>query len=116
VAAVYLRDGALYGDARLTSTRFSTELSRPVQLVGQDPAVLAGLMPVGAVSVRVQNLYDVWHEGLVGGGAWLCVLPHAARGPLPEVDFRDAAGQPVAPPAREPAEEFFTSCGIRNPR
>jgi hypothetical protein len=105
VAAVYLRGGALWADAQLSSTKFSTELSRPVQLVGEDPAVLAGLMPDGAMSVRVQDLYDAWHDGLVGRGAWLCVLPHAARGPLPEVDFRDAAGQPVMPPAIEPAGE-----------
>ena len=109
VAAVYVRDGALYADARLSSTRFSSELTRPVQLIGEDPAVLAGLLPDGAVSVRVQDLYDAWHDGLVGRGAWLCVLPHAARGPLPEVGFRDAAGRPVAPPpASEPAAESFT--------
>jgi hypothetical protein len=109
VAAVYLRDGALFADAWLSSTKFSTELTRPVQLVGEDPAVLAGLMPDGVVSVRVQDLYDSWHAGLVGRGAWLCVLPHAARGPLPEVDFRDAAGQPVAPaPVSETASESFT--------
>jgi len=101
VAAVYRRDGALYADARLSSTRFSTEVTRPVHLVGEDPAVLAGRMPDDAVSVRVQDLYDAWHDGLVGRGAWLCVLPHAARGPLPQVVFGDAAGQPVAPPPGE---------------
>jgi hypothetical protein len=101
VAAVYERDGVLYADARLSSTRFSSELTRPVQQIGQDPAVVAGLLPDGAASVSVQDLCDDWHDGLVARGAWLCVLPHPGRGPLPPVEFRDAAGQPLPPAAPE---------------
>jgi hypothetical protein len=108
IAAVYARDGALYADARLSSTRFSDELTRPVQLIGEDPAVVAGLLPDGAASASVQDLFDAWHDGLVARGAWLCVLPHPARGPLPPVEFRDAAGQPVSLPPPEREDERFT--------
>jgi hypothetical protein len=66
------------------------------------------------VSVGVQDLYDVWHDGLAGRGAWLCVLPHAARGPLPVV-FRDAAGRPVVPPAPDPRTALATLTLVSEP-
>jgi hypothetical protein len=113
VAAVFERDGALYADSRLSSTEFSRKLAQPMQTIGNHPNhVLAGLLPAGAVSVSVQDLFDVWHDGLVGRGAWLCVLPHPERGPSPPVVFRDAAGQPVTARAASNDYERVAAIGL----
>jgi hypothetical protein len=96
VAAVYRKDGVLYGSAYLTDTRFGRELTGSAQTIGNEPShVLAGLLPEGAVSAKVQDLFDVWHDAAVGGGAWLCALPHPQRGGAPPIVFRDGAGAEV---------------------
>ena len=102
VAAVYRRNGILYGDARLSGTKFGRELRETVTQLGDQPCVVAGLLPAGAVSASVQDLFDVWHDAHAGEGAWLCVLPHEARGGYPPVAFRDAAGAEIAPAPRAP--------------
>jgi hypothetical protein len=104
VAAVYRRDGILFGDARLTGTKFGRELREPVMQLGDKPCVVAGLLPAGAVSASVQDLFDVWHDAYAGGGAWLCVLPHDARGGFPPVVFRGAAGLEIGLTPRSEAE------------
>jgi hypothetical protein len=52
-------------------------------------------LPEGAVSAKVQDLFDVWHDAAVGGGAWLCALPHPERDGAPPIVFRDASGTEV---------------------
>jgi hypothetical protein len=92
VAAVERQRGRLRGVVRCGSSSSSVRLQRPVDQVDDDPCVLAGLLPDGAVGARVQDLFDVWHEALAGGGAWLCVLPHESRFARAPVVFRDADG------------------------
>jgi hypothetical protein len=104
-AMVFVRDGVLCGASPLREPRYARELTRPVVALGSDPMVVGGRLPAGAVAVSVQDLFDVWHDALVGGGAWLCVLPHEARGGLPPVVFRDAAGVEIVPEAPEPNEQ-----------
>jgi len=108
-AAVYRHGERLFASSSYPGG--GTGLDKPVVSVGSEPVVLAGLLPDGAVRVSVQDLYDEWHEGLVGAGAWLCALPHEARGGMPPVVFRDAAGEEVdveLPAPREPAVVRFT--------
>jgi len=96
VAAVYRKDGALYGSAYLTDTRFGRQLTGSAQTIGNEPShVLAGVLPDGAVSAAVQDLFDVWHDAAVGGGAWLCALPHPERRGAPAIVFRDGSGMEV---------------------
>ena len=115
VAAVYRKDGMLYGSAYLTDIRFGRELTGSAQTIGNEPAhVLAGLLPEGAVSAAVQDLFDVWHDAAVGGGAWLCALPHPERGGAPPIIFRDGAGAAVtvARGSRFPDEEVVLMLGV----
>ncbi|WP_027006814.1 hypothetical protein [Conexibacter woesei] len=59
--------------------------------------VVGGVLPDGAVSARVQDLHDAWHDATVAGELWACLLPHGARGGLPPVVFADAEGEEVRP-------------------
>jgi hypothetical protein len=105
-AAIYRREDTIFGTAHFGGG--GRGLDGPIAQLGEDPMVVGGLLPDGAVSVAVQDLFDVWHDGVVGEGAWLCVLPHPARGGLPPVRFRDAAGRDVrlAPQSRPEGLSF----------
>src|SRR4051794_16149860 len=100
-AAIWRSEGTLRFSSGLYWGARGEELTRAIEAPESDPAVLLGLLPEGAVSVAVQDLFDVWHDAQVAEGAWLCVLPHASQGPRPPVVFRDAAGAQIQSPPEE---------------
>ncbi len=108
VAGVFRRHGKLCFTSALGRDEHGRELTKAiVPAAGSDPVVLAGLLPAGAVSVAVQDLFDVWHDALIADGAWLCVLPHGDLGPPPPVRFRDGAGAEIEL-AAEPRQQWMS--------
>jgi hypothetical protein len=57
----------------------------------------------------VQDLFDRWHDAETAEGAWLAVLPHAARGGPPPVEFLAADGSVVKRIAAREAGSFITA-------
>ena len=108
-AAIYPHGEWLMGTSFFGSGG-GTGLRGPVEVIGDEPMIVGGVLPDGAASVRVQDLFDAWHDGVVGDGAWLCALPHAARGGRPPVTFLDRSGEPVTidPPEPERFEIVHT--------
>ena len=110
VAAVHRDRGVLWLSRRLdavSSSGHGLPLDGPRHDAGGAPQVVGGLLPPGAARVEVTDLRDAVHEAQVGGGAWLCVLPHDALGGPPPVRFLAEDGTEVlrlgadAPPAAE---------------
>jgi hypothetical protein len=94
-AGIYRFGSELFGTGHLFPHCGGAGLDHDVTVVGQDPAVVAGLLPRSAVRARVQDLFDAWHEAATADGAWLAVLPHEARGGAPPVEFLAADGSVV---------------------
>lgn len=122
IAGVHRTDRGLLLGGRLSVWQGSygegIELDGPLLDVGGDPQVVGGLLPAGATRVEVTDLFDVVHYAQVSAGAWLCVLPHSARGGEPPVRFLDATGacvlslpQPATP---SPVDELeaWVSFGV----
>jgi hypothetical protein len=117
VLSVALDDGRTAGIWRSARGRFlsidvasggGTGVDRGGRVVvaGDDRvAVAGGVVPEGAAAARVEDLRGGWHDARVVEDVWLCALPHGGRGPAPRVEFTDALGAVVAPPARAGEDE-----------
>jgi len=97
VAGIYRSGSGLFVTDHLSPTCGGAGLKAERVYAQGDSPVVAGLLPPGAITARVQDLFDAWHDADVAEGAFLAVLPHPARGGPPPVVFTDADGARVLP-------------------